>query len=247
MYQALGAIAGAGLSAYGADKQRKAMASANQRYGQDLAAYHAREGADADYFRGQYQDIGDRRQARLGGALNEYMAQPYGQQAGDTATIDAALTQVGSGGNPGAGMGGAAQGWGTAVGQRTAAATGRQRLIAGDANQLRRQGEGQTRALQDQGIADQGFAREQARVQKLEQLRRAKLAQQLQALNANAQGTFDQAGRKGSDLMAIGGMLGAGGSVMDSFGGGGRPAGYSPALGYNPDLEDRGSYVVGWQ
>ncbi len=228
VYAALGALAGAGLSAYGADQQRGAMRGANRRYQADLDGYYANESADNADFQRQYEDVGNRRLNRIGGALDQYMATPYGQTATDTGRIDEALAQVGGSANPGAGMGGAASGWGRGVQERTGAATGRMRTISGDANQLRRQGEGQTRALQDQGIADQGFQREQGRIQQMEQLRRAKMAQQLQMLNQKHQGAFEQAQGKGSDWMAVGGMLGAGGGLMDSFGGGTATGGARP-------------------
>ncbi len=246
VYALLGALAGAGLNAYGASEQNGAMRKANQQYQAGLGDYYAQDAANTADFQRQYQNIGDRRLNRIGGALDQYMATPYGQTATDTGTIDRALAQVGGSSNPGADMGGAASGWGRGVQDRTDAATGRMRTIAGDANQLRRQGEGQTRALQDQSMADQGFMREQGNLQKLEQLRRAKMAQQLQQLNIRSQGAFDQASRVGQDWKTVGSALGAGGGLMDSFGGG-KPSGYSSALGYDPDTEDRGSYVTGWQ
>ncbi len=246
VYQLIGALAGAGLSAYGANAQKDAMGKANRQYQAGLGDYYARDAADTAALQRQYEDIGNRRLNRVGGALDQYMATPYGQTTADTGNIDRALAQVGGSSNPGSGMGGAAAGWGRGVQERTDAATGRMRTVAGDANQLRRQGEGQTRALQDQGVADQGFMREQGNLQKLEQLRRAKMAGQLQQLNMRSQGAFDQASRVGRDWQSVGGMLGASGGLMDSFGGG-KPSGYSSALGYDPDVENRGSYVTGWQ
>ena len=221
MYQAIGAVLGAGLGAYGASQQRQAMGHAADQYSQQLRDYYAREQADNAGFQKQYEDIGNRRLNRVGTALTDYMATPYGQTGADTGTAQKALSQVSGGANPGTGLGGAATGWGNGVAERTGAATGRQMQIAGDASQLRRQGQGQSAALQSQGVADMGFQRENDNVAHMERLRQAVLAQQLQALNANAQGTFDQAGRVGSDNMAIAGYLGAGGGLIDSFGGGG--------------------------
>lgn len=245
MYQAIGAVLGAGLNAYGASQQRQAMGHAADQYAQQLQDYYRREQADNAGFQRQYEGIGDRRLNRVGAALTDYMATPYGQNGNDTATAQKALSQVGGGANPGADMGGAAMGWGNGVAQRTSAATGRQMQIAGDANQLQRQQQGQSSALQSQGIADMGFQRESGNVAHMEQLRQAVLAQQLQALNANAQGTFDQAGRVGSDNMAIAGYLGAGGGLMDSFGGGTSAAPKPGAQRSNPNWSPAGQQTGG--
>lgn len=245
MYQALGAIAGVGFGLAGADKQKRAMGHAADQYNRDLQDYYGRAQADNAGFQRQYEDIGNRRLNRIGGALTDYMATPYGQTGADTGTAQKALGQVGGGVNPGAGMGGAATGWGNGVAQRTGAATGRQMQIAGDANQLQRQQQGQSNALQSQGIADMGFQRESDNVGHMENLRQAVLAQQLQALNANAQGTFEQAGRAGSDLMAIGGYLGAGGGLMDSFGGGGGAAKKPGVQRANPNWGPTGQQAGG--
>lgn len=217
MYGALLGMAGAGFGAYGADKTKRAMRGAAEAYDSDLAGYFAQEEALNKEYQKRYEGVSDRRLNQVGATLGEYMAPAYGQQGSDTSTIDDALKQFHAGSNPGAGSSGAAAGWGERVAADTNAATGRQRGIAGDANMLRRIGDGQSTALSNMGIADQRFGRELGDTQSIEQVRRADLAKLLQQINIRGQKNFDSASRKGSDWQTVGGLMGAGGQLIDGW------------------------------
>lgn len=240
-------MVGAGLGAYGAQKQKKAMSAANRRYQGQLQGYYAQDKVMNEDLQKQYQGVSDARLDKIGGALQDYMKTPYGQTGADTATSTAALAQVGAGANEGAGMGGAGVAWGAREGERTAAASGRQQMLAGGANQLQRQSGGQSQAVSDFATADLGFGRQVGNISRMEQYRRAMMERQLQEINANAQGAFDQASRSGQDWKTAGALVsslgGAGGGMMDSFGGGAKSAGGgAPA---NPNWGPAGQQVGG--
>jgi hypothetical protein len=243
MYGALLGVAGAGFGAYGAHKTRSALRKAQGRYDNNLSDYYAEEQAANRDFQQQYQGVNDARLAGIGNTLQEWMAPAYGQQAEDTALIDQSLAQVGGKASSGP-YAGAAAGWGRSVDERSADATGRQRMVAGDASMLRRMGNQQSRALGDSGIADQRFGRQVGNIQSMEQLRRAGLARQLQTINIHGQRGLDRASQAGNDWNTVGSFMGAGGNLMDAW------SASAPqqqgGLGYNPDVEDRGSYVTGY-
>jgi hypothetical protein len=224
MYGALLGVAGAGLGAYGAYKQQHALSAANRQNQQDLQAYYAQQKAAQQGFQRQYEGVNDARLNGIGGTLQAYMAPEYGQQAEDTALIDQSLAQVGGGSNPGADMGGAAHAWGRGVAERTGAATGRQRMVAGDASMLRRVGSRQSGALLESGIDDQRYGHQISDIRAMEQLRNAGLEDQLQQVNMRGQNRFDRAQNAGKDWTTVGSLMGAGGNFMDAWNGSAAPA-----------------------
>ena len=223
MYGAILGAAGAGLGAYGAHRQQGAMGDANQWYNGQLQGYYGRQEQQALQDQAAYNQFNTRGMANLGGALQGYMATPYGRSAGDTATSQAALQQVGAGGNPGqaAGLGGAASTWGQGIAERNQGFSDRQQLIAGNAAAQQRQAYGQNAALSDYGIAQQRLGGEVQDYETLQAIRQAEAEREMQRLNMAAQGKFDHAQGVGEDLMMIGGLMGAGGGLADMAGGGG--------------------------
>lgn len=216
MYAALLGVAGAGLGAYGAQQQRRAMAGASRQYQGELDAYYANEEDLSREYRGAYEGISDARLGQVGLTLGEYMSPKYSQQPGDTASVDSALASF-SRPNPGAGGTGAASGWGDRVGARTGAATDRMRTVAGEATSQRRIGDQQSGALTNMGVVDQRLGRQVRDLGSMEQFRRAEFAKLLQGINARGQKNFDAASRKGSDWMTVGSLAGTGGQLMDAY------------------------------
>jgi hypothetical protein len=221
----IGAGVGAGLGAYGAQKQKHALGDAQDWYNQQLGDYYGREQGSNREFAQQYADLGQNRLNAMQGALTDYMSPAYGRQAGDTATSDAALAQVRAGTHTPQ-MSGTAQSWAAPIAQRGEAALGRQQNLAGDEQMLRRIGQGQSGALSDFGVQEQKFGRQYNSIQSMEAMRQAMLAQQLARLNQEAQNKFDFASGAGKDLMMIGGLAGMGGGAVDSWSqrGGGQAA-----------------------
>ena len=224
MYGALLGVAGAGLGAYGASQQSSALSSANRLNQQELQAYYAQQREAQQGFQRQYEGVNDARLNGIGDTLQAYMAPQYGQQESDTSLIDQSLARVGGGSNPGAGMGGAADAWGRGVAERTGAATGRQRMVAGDASMLRRVGDQQSGALLESGIQDQRFGHQIGDIRQMEALRNAGLEDQLQQINIRGQNRFNRAQNKGKDWMTVGSLMGAGGNLMDAWSGSAAPA-----------------------
>lgn len=227
MYGAALGVAGAGLSAYGAQKQKHAMGDANQWYNNQLQGYYGRQDAQAREDQAAYNQLNDRGMANLGAALQGYMATPYGRTADDTATAQAALQQVGAGNNPGqaAGLTGAASTWGAGIADRNQGFSDRQQLIAGNAAAQQRQSYGHNTALSDYGIAQQRLGAEVQDLAQLQAIRQAEAERELQRLNMAAQDKFTYAQGVGSDQMMIGGLMGAGGGLADLAGGAGRAGG----------------------
>ena len=224
VYALLGAGLGAGFSAAGASRQRKALGGAQDWYNQQLGDYYGRERGSQQEFARQYADLDQNRLNTMQGALGDYMAPAYGRQASDTATADTALAQV-RGGTQTPQMSGAAQSWAAPIAQRGQEAIGRQQNLAGDEQMLRRMGQSQSGALSDFGVQEQKFGRQLNSIQTMEAMRQAALAQQLQRLNFDAQNKFDYASQKGNDLQMIGGLAGMGGGALDAWsqrGGGGQ-------------------------
>lgn len=246
MYGALLGVAGGVAGGVGSQMTADAMENASQWYNRRLAEYYARERGSAKDYQRQYEQVGDDRMGQIGATLGEYMSPTYNAQPSDTAGIDAALAKF-SRGNSGAGGTGAASGWGAGVQERTNAATGRQRGIAGDASMLRRIGDTQSGALTNMGMADDRFGRRVSDIQTSQSLRNADFARELQGLNAKAQNRFSRASRAGSDWTAVGGYMGAGGQLMDAYGATQGPSLTQQELGYNPDTQDRGSRVRSYQ
>jgi hypothetical protein len=196
------------------------MGDANQWYTNQLNDYYARQQAAADQTQAQYRDIGNRSMSNLGAGLQDYMATPYGRTAADTATSQAALQQVGAGGNPGqaAGLGGAASTWGAGIAARNQGFADRQQLIAGNANAQQRQSLGQNRALSDYEAGQTRLRGEAQDIAMMDAIRQAEYERQLQRLNMEAQGKFDHAQGVGEDLQMIGGLMGASGGLADYWG-----------------------------
>ncbi len=220
MYGAALGVAGGLLGALGAQKQERAMGDANQWYGAQLGDYYARQQAASGQTQAQYRDIGNRSMQNLGTGLQGYMATPYGRTAADTATSQAALQQVGSGGNPGqaAGLGGLSSTWGAGVADRNQGFADRQQLIAGNANAQQRQSLGQNTALSNYDTQQTRLGGEAQDLAMMDAIRQADLERQLQQLNMAAQDKFTHAQGVGGDLQMIGGMMGASGGLADYWG-----------------------------
>jgi len=220
VYGAILGAAGAGLGAYGAHRQQGAMGDANQWYNNQLQGYYGRQQDQARQDQTAYNQLSNRSMDNLGGALQGYMATPYGRQAGDTSMSQAALQQVGSGGNPGqgAGLGGAALTWGRGIAERNQGYNDRQQRVAGNAAAQQRQSYGQNTALTDYDIGQQRLGGEVQDLGELQAIRQADSEQELQRLNSAAQDKFRYAQGVGEDLMMIGGLMGAGGGLADLYG-----------------------------
>lgn len=215
VWGALLGLAGAGLGAYGANKQKHAIRDAQNQYRNDLNAFYSRADADRQAFGQQYQAIDQQRLGGIDQALRGYIATPYGQQSNDTANIDAALAQVHAEDHPQ--FTGAAAGWNAAQQGRNQQALASQRQIAGDAQMMARMGQDQSQALGEFNIQDQRLNRDLQGIRQAEALRQAILARQLQQLNLNAQATLDHAAGAGKDWINVGNLLGAGGGVIDNW------------------------------
>lgn len=223
MYGALLGLAGGGVSLIGANKTKNALQGASRRYDRELDDYYGNVQNTNRQFQRQYEGVDDARLNRIGQSLQEYMGGEYGPQGSDSASIDQALVAVGSGGNPSMSRGGAAGGWGRQEQVRNQGAVGRQRGIAVDANVLARLSQGQSRSLGDMGLADMRFGRQVGDIQRQQALRGAEFDRQLQDLNQRAQGWFNRAQGAGDDWMAVGGLMGAGGSALSEWQAGQQP------------------------
>ena len=110
-------------------------------------------------------------------------------------------------------MGGAQGTWNAGVQDRNLGALSGLVASAGDAGALRRNSNAGKTALSNFGITDTRRAAQGQQIGQLDALRRQLIQRRMARLQNQSQGTFDQAGRAGDDLMMGGSLLNMGGSL----------------------------------